>query len=63
MPTEMPERPFQKVRVDLFEFNKKTYLLIVDYFSRFPIVKLLSPTTSMDVINHLKSAFAQHGIP
>ena len=63
MPTEMPERPFQKVGVDLFEFNKQTYLLIVDYFSRFPIVKLLSSTTSMDVINHLKSAFAQHGIP
>ena len=59
IPPEMPERSFQKAGVDLFKFNEKTYLLIVDYFSRFPTV---SSTTSLNVINHLKSTFAQHGI-
>ena len=63
IPTEFPERPFQMVGVDLFELRKKNYLILVDYFSRFPIVKLLSSTTSNMVIEQLKSSFAQHGIP
>ena len=38
---------------------------VVDYFSRYPeIVKLArNNTTFNDVINHLRSLFARHGIP
>ena len=38
---------------------------MADYFSRFPEVARLSKshTTASDVINHLKSIFARHGIP
>ena len=63
IPTEFPERPFQMVAVDLFELRKKCYLILVDYFSRFSIVKRLPSTTSNMVIEQLKSRFAQHGIP
>ena len=40
-----------------------TYLIVVDYFSRFPEVKALSSTTSSSVINALKTMFARFGIP
>ena len=63
IPTELPERPFQVIGVDLFELNKRIYLLTVDYLSRFPIVQLLTFTTSTAVIENLKSCFAQHSIP
>ncbi len=55
MPTRLPERPWQRVGADLFS--------LVDYYSHFVEVAQLSPTRSTDVIVHLKSMFARHGIP
>ena len=59
----LPERPWQNVCTDLFELNGKKYLIIVDYFSRYPELALLNSTTSTDVITHMKSCFLRHGIP
>lgn len=39
------------------------FLLIVDYYSRYIEIARLTQATSADVINHLRSLFAQHGIP
>ena len=41
----------------------KTYLLVVDYFSRYVKVQTLSTTTSASVIKVLKAVFPHHGIP
>ena len=62
-PSPLPDLPFQKVGTDLFEWDKKTYLLIVDYYSRFIELAKLTGTTAADIINHTKSIFARHGIP
>ena len=62
MTTELPKYPWQVVGTDLFELNKSTYLLVVDYFSRYPEVIQLSSTTSASVISALKSVFSRHGI-
>ena len=32
LPTLLPEYPWQRVAPDLFELNKKTYILVIDYF-------------------------------
>jgi transposase InsO family protein len=61
--TPLPEYPWQMVGADLFELNKDQYLLIVDYFSRYPEVIKLSSTTSAAVVNVMKSIFSRHGIP
>ena len=63
MPTPLPDYPWQMVGTDLFELDKRHYLLVVDYFSRFPEVLQLTSTTSSAVITHLKAVFARHGIP
>lgn len=63
-PHKVPERPWQKIGVDLFTFGQQEYLLLVDYYSKFIEVEWLrSDTRSATVINHLKSQFARHGIP
>ena len=62
MPTEMPDRPWQTLGADLFTLKGKTYLLVVDYFSRYVEIALLSPTRSEDVVVHLKSMFSRHGV-
>lgn len=63
MPSDCPERPWEKLGADLFELEGKTYLLVADYLSRYVEIALLSHTRSTDVITHLKSMFARHGIP
>ena len=36
---EIPSVPWSKVATDIFQFESNSYLLVVDYTSRFPIVK------------------------
>ena len=61
--TTLPDYPWQKVGADLFQIKTDQYILVVDYFSRYPEVMKLSSTTSGGVINALKSIFGRHGIP
>ena len=63
IPTELPQLPWQKVAMDLFEWKKKTYLLIVDFYSRYIEIALLNRLTSEEVVAHCQSIFARHGIP
>jgi len=62
-PHELPKKPWEKVGTDLFQYKNENYLIIVDYYSKFPEICLLKTTSSKDVINHMKSVFARHGIP
>ena len=61
--TPLPTRPWQKLAADLFELNNNPYLIVVDYFLRYPEVVKLTSTTSVNIINILKSIFARNGIP
>ena len=36
---EMPFIPWSKHATDLFHFENSTYLLVVDYYSRFPVIQ------------------------
>jgi hypothetical protein len=60
---EVPEGPWQKVGADIFTLNSKDYLIIVDYFSLYIEVSLLSSTNSKAIINAMKAAFSRHGTP
>lgn len=63
LPSKFPDRPWQKVAMDLFYLEGKDYLLVTDYFSRFPEIALLNSLTATTIITHLKSFFARHGTP
>ncbi|KAE8281553.1 Retrovirus-related Pol polyprotein [Larimichthys crocea] len=60
---DLPTAAWEKVGTDLFHCNGKDYLLVIDYYSNFPEIALLSNTTASTVIGHVKSIFARHGIP
>ena len=61
--SSLPDYPFERVASDLFEIKGVTYLMLVDYFSRYIEVNKLSSTTSASVITALKSSFSRYGIP
>ena len=61
--SEWPSHPWERVGTDLFEYEKKTYLLAVDYYSRWVEVRPLQNTQAKDVVEALKSIFATHGVP
>jgi IS30 family transposase len=62
MSHEVPQRPWQKIGVDLFTIHGKDYLITVDYFSNFWEVDYLENTSSQTVIRKLKAHFARYGI-
>ena len=41
----LPSYPWEKVGPDLFELDKTSYLIVVNYFSQFPEVIILTSTT------------------
>ncbi|KAK7109817.1 hypothetical protein V1264_013798 [Littorina saxatilis] len=63
MTTELPDRPFQMVAADLCDFKGQSYLVLIDYYSRYLEIAHLPRETSEVVIGRMKNIFAHHGIP
>ena len=63
LPHPVPDRPWQRLGADIFTLFGKDYLLVVDYYSKYPEVCLLNGKTALSVVTHLKSVFSRHGIP
>ncbi|XP_063077523.1 uncharacterized protein K02A2.6-like [Engraulis encrasicolus] len=61
--TQLPERPWQRVAVDLFQWENAMYLLCIDYYSRYIEVANLTSTTTAHVTGKLKAIFGRHGVP
>lgn len=61
--SEIPKRPWATIGIDLFEFEGKTYLVVQDYYSKYPELARLERTRAKDVIHRIKDIFARHGIP
>lgn len=53
-----------KARIcDVFEHKGKSYLVVVDYYSKFIETALMRNKTTGAIVTHMKSIFARHGIP
>ena len=60
---EIPLHPWTKLATSLFHFEGTSYLLIVDYTSRFTVVWKLSSMTGQHVAHHSKQVFSEYGWP
>jgi len=63
IPRKLPDYPWQNVSMDLFKYDNKWYIVIVDHYSRFFEVEELKRLRALDVINACKSAFSRFGVP
>ena len=59
---DIPLRPWEVLGTDIFHFNNKNYLCIVDYHSKF-LIKRLEGLSAESLITMTKVIFAEYGIP
>lgn len=55
--------PFERVHLDLFYFESKTFLIYIDSFSKFIEVKYLIRSDAINLCNRLLSIFKLFGYP
>ena len=56
-------KPWNALAMDNFDFSGKHYLIVVDCFSKFVVVKHSQDLTSRTTINILLNIFSEHGFP
>ena len=57
------DEPWQKIGLDFFEIAEKHYLAVVDYYSNFIEIDLMTTITSACTVTSLKKHYARYGIP
>ena len=60
---EVPSIPWTKLATDIFHFQGANYLILVDYTSKFPVVKQLRKIDQRAVTTALKETFTERGYP
>ena len=59
----LPDNPFDEVSIDFAHVDGETLLLVIDDYSRFPFVELMSSTSASAVIPMLDQLLATFGTP
>ena len=49
--------------MDILEFQNHNYIVVVDFYSHYPELRIKKGKTAKDVIGALKSVFSVHGVP
>jgi len=60
---EIPDLPFNKIGLDIAEYGGKIFLIVIDYYSKWPECLEMKSKTTTAVIRELKRVFSVHGIP
>ena len=63
LPHEIPDRPWSKIAADMFHVQGKNFIVVVDYYSKFPEVESIPDMTPESSIQALKAIFSRNGIP
>ena len=63
MPRRLPDRPWQRIDVDLLTHKRMNYMVVSDEYSRWLEIVKLRMTTSSVVIAELKKQFSCWGYP
>ena len=59
----VPEFPFEVIGIDPFELNGHSYVAVVDYLTKWPVVRQMDRVRSGSLIGVLEEVFAEYGIP
>jgi len=64
-PTTLPERPWAKIDMDFWgpTPSGEHLLLMIDEYSRYPVVEFVRSTSADAVVPHIDKVFSTHGFP
>ena len=64
-PTLLPDYAWQKLDADFWGPlpNGEYLLVMIDEYSRYPLVEIVSGTSAKAVVPHIDKVFADHGFP
>ena len=62
IPIEIPIVTWKVITSDLFVFNDKTFILVIDLFSRFPVIRRLASESSRVVLEAIKDILCDFGM-
>ena len=60
---DVPQEPWERIALDYFYMNGRLYILICDYFSKFPFLFQVKTTSFANLKDHLEELFSVEGIP
>ena len=60
---EVPQEPWERIAMDYFYMNGRLYILICDYFSKFPFLFQVKTTSFANLKDHLEELLSVEGIP
>ncbi|GFT40743.1 uncharacterized protein K02A2.6 [Trichonephila clavipes] len=60
---EVPYRPFEKIRVDIMNMGNASYLVVIDYYSKWIEIAELVNKSANEVIIKLKTIFSRFDVP
>ena len=61
--TDENHRPMQTVGADIFQYNGETFLILIDYFSKYPWVRRLRNISATTTIDAMRTVFSEFGYP
>ena len=61
--TNKTHRPMQTVGADIFQCNGETFLILMDYFSKYPWVRRLRNISATTTIDAMRTVFSEFGYP
>ena len=60
---DVPQEPWERIAMDYFYMNGRLYILICDYFSKFPFLFQVKTMSFANLKDHLEELFSVEGIP
>lgn len=57
-----PERPWQRIHIDFAQKVKDNFLVVIDAYSRWPEVKVMTNTTATATVEAVRGMFAAYGL-
>ena len=63
MQPDLPTQPWEKLCTNIFTFSGKKYLMVIDYYPRFPVIRLPNDMTSHTMCNHFTSNLTKYDLP
>ncbi|XP_053390798.1 uncharacterized protein K02A2.6-like [Mercenaria mercenaria] len=62
--TKLPTGPFKYLEMDFTgPYGQESLLVVIDYYTRYPLVAIMKSTTSRSIINQLSKWFSMFGYP